>query len=197
MPTADWVSYAALGVSGLAVAFSGATFATARSSLKTARAAHGTAQRALEVGGHNVVLEAEVFSHGDGLVCDFTATNKARGAVDIVRLACVFHDHEPGGIPVNFLRPPRWGPELPARLEGASQAVWSGDLIAAFADAQRFQVDGRPYLNGPFYFAVKLGDGSYVVDQRERQYIDRLLYDFDITRTLGPQHPPGEQRPPV
>lgn len=128
MADPDWVGYAALGVSGLAVTITWGMFARATRSLKRARTAHGTAdrahgtsresvgatRRAVDTGGHSVVPETQVstspFGYGDGRpACDFTVTNTSRGAVDVVKPACVVRGQEATGMPTTAASHLVWG----------------------------------------------------------------------------------------
>jgi hypothetical protein len=166
------VSYAALGVAGVAA------FASAGSAR--------IAWLSYRASGPRVTLEVEKRSvESNRVMVALTVVNRGRGEVSIDRFLITPYGGErrrARRMQIEQIE----GESLPYRLAGGSRVTWFANVLPI---ARRYEAglrDGsiRPYSSWPelFYFTVQLGDGKYAPAKGSNFGARNLIAEVDAQR---------------
>jgi hypothetical protein len=161
-----WVSFAALGISALAVLVS--------------IVAVGIAYLSYRASGPRLRLEA-VYEKSDPsarrIVMALTVTNEGRGDVSIESFHITPYGERRPVVAVRDLE----GPELPARVSSNSRVTWHANVLRAAREYDAALRSGKlkPRSSWPsqFYFTVYAGNGKYAHDRRHQYDTGRLIAD--------------------
>jgi hypothetical protein len=167
----EWVSYAALGLSALAVLVS---IVAARIAYLSYRAS-----------GPRLRLEA-VYKERDPsarrVVIALTVTNEGRGDVSIQGFHITPYGERRPVVDVTDLE----GPDLPARVASNSRLTWYANVLPAVReyDAALRSGELKPHSSWPsqFYFTVSAGNGKHAHDR---------AHQFDARRLIADAFPEG------
>lgn len=162
----EWISYAALGTSALAVLVS---VAAARIAFLSYRAS-----------GPRLRLKA-VYKEKDPaarrIVMALVVTNEGRGEVSVQGFHITPYGERRPAVDVTDVE----GPELPARLAGNSRATWYANVLPAAReyDAALRSGELKPHSSWPshFYFTVSAGNGKHAHDKAHQFDAGRLIAD--------------------